>query len=198
MSAILKTVAEKSVVWQVQNIKKAITYYKNGVLYLRTDGINMNVRTNKLIYVLLVKIDFQELFKHTELLDINRLYCNDIHKMAETYGIEAAMKIIVKEVQEVFNVYGIRVDPRHLSLIADYMTFNGTFEPLSRKGMESNASPLQQMSFESSLAFLRAATARGKLDDLQNPSSCLMVGKPCNVGTGSFTLLSKIPSFVHT
>lgn len=61
-----------------------------------------------------------------------------------------------------FNVYGIKVDPRHLSLIADYMTFSGTFEPLSRKGMESSVSPLQQISFESSLGFLKAATIRGK------------------------------------
>lgn len=60
-------------------------------------------------------------------------------------------------------VYGIKVDPRHLSLIADYMTFNGTFEPLSRKGMESSASPLQQISFESSLVFLKNATMRGNV-----------------------------------
>lgn len=99
--------------------------------------------------------------KHNKLLDLNKLYCNDIHRMAETYGIEAAMKIIVKEVQDVFNVYGIKVDPRHLSLIADYMTYNGTFEPLSRKGMESSASPFQQMSFEASLGFLKAAAIRG-------------------------------------
>lgn len=129
--------------------------------------------------------------KHYTMLDLNKLSCNDIHKMAETYGIEAAMKIIVKEVKDVFNVYGIKVDPRHLSLIADYMTFNGTFEPLSRKGMESSASPLQQMSFESSLTFLRQATVGGKTDRLHNPSSCLMIGKPCETGTGSFELLHK-------
>lgn len=69
--------------------------------------------------------------------------------------------IILQEVEDVFNVYGIKVDPRHLSLIADYMTFNGTFDPLSRKGMESSASPLQQISFESSLVFLKNATMRG-------------------------------------
>ena len=130
--------------------------------------------------------------KYHNLLDLRKLYCNDIHRMAETYGIEAAMKIIVREVKDVFNVYGIKVDPRHLSLIADYMTFNGTFEPLSRKGMESSASPLQQMSFESSLTFLKNATVGGKRDNLTNPSSCLMVGKPCMTGTGCFDVLHKI------
>lgn len=101
------------------------------------------------------------MFKYNQLLDLNKLYCNDIHKVAETYGIEAATKVIVKEVQEVFKVYGIEVNPRHLLLIADYMTYNGTFEPLSRRGMDNSSSPLQQMSFEASLNFLKTATIRG-------------------------------------
>lgn len=145
LTYILKEVASKSVIWETSQIRRAITYMKDDVLTLRTDGINI-----------------VEMFKYNKLLNLNKMYCNDIHKMAETYGIEAAAKIIVKEVKDVFNVYGIKVDPRHLSLIADYMTYNGTYEPLSRKGMESSASPLQQMSFESSLTFLKAACARGK------------------------------------
>ncbi|KAL1509795.1 hypothetical protein ABEB36_004477 [Hypothenemus hampei] len=176
MTAILRDVAGKSVIWETPNIKRAITYEKNKEFMLRTDGINIG-----------------EMCKYRHLLDLNRLYCNDIHKMAETYGIEAASKIIVKEVKDVFNVYGIRVDPRHLSLIADYMTFNGCFEPMSRKGMESGSSPLQQMSFESSLQFLKIATIKRKTDDLKNPSSSLIVGIPNKIGTGSFTLLQKIP-----
>ncbi|CAG9767764.1 unnamed protein product [Ceutorhynchus assimilis] len=176
LTAILRDVASKSVIWETPNIKRAITYMKDQELMMRTDGINVG-----------------EMCKYHDLLDLNRLYCNDIHKMALTYGIEAASKIIVKEVKDVFNVYGIKVDPRHLSLIADYMTFNGSFEPLSRKGMETSSSPLQQMSFESSSQFLKTAIIKGKSDDLQNPSSSLMLGKPCNTGTGSFTLLQKIP-----
>ncbi|CAB0006219.1 unnamed protein product [Nesidiocoris tenuis] len=80
--------------------------------------------------------------------NLHKLYTNDIHAVAESYGIEAANKVIVKEVQEVFKVYGITVDPRHLSLVADYMTFDGVYRPLNRVGMEGGSSPLQQMSFE--------------------------------------------------
>lgn len=36
------------------------------------------------------------MFKYNTLLDLGQLYCNDIHKIAETYGIEAASKVIVK------------------------------------------------------------------------------------------------------
>lgn len=94
--------------------------------------------------------------------------------------------------QNVFKVYGITVDARHLLLIADYMTFDGTFKPLSRRGMEASASPLQQMSFESSVKFLQDATISGRNENLDAPSSRLMVGRPCKSGTGAFSLLFKL------
>lgn len=103
------------------------------------------------------------MFKYNKILDLQKLYSNDIFGISQTYGIEAANRIIVREVKEVFKVYGITVDPRHLLLIADYMTFDGTFQPLSRKGMDQSSSPLQQISFESSLNFLRNATIQGDL-----------------------------------
>lgn len=93
-----------------------------------------------------------------------------------------------------FKVYGITVDPRHLLLIADYMTFDGSFKPMSRRGMESSASPLQQMSFESSVRFLRDATISGRLDNLDSPSARLMVGQPCKSGTGAFSLINSASS----
>lgn len=40
------------------------------------------------------------------MLDLRRLYSNDIHAMANTYGIEAALRVIEKEIKNVFAVYG--------------------------------------------------------------------------------------------
>lgn len=57
---------------------------------------------------------------------------------------------------------GIEVDPRHLSLVADYMCFEGVYKPLNRHAIRSNASPLQQMTFETSYKFLKEATMLGK------------------------------------
>lgn len=135
------------------------------------------------------------MFEYDKILDLNKLYTNDIHAVARTYGIEAAARVVIKEVQNVFNVYGIHVDPRHLSLISDYMTFDGTFKPLNRKGIESSASPLQQISFESAMGFLKSAVISGRVDDIRTPSSCLMVGQQCKCGTGSFGLVNDL-SFI--
>ncbi|XP_063781050.1 DNA-directed RNA polymerase I subunit RPA1 [Pseudophryne corroboree] len=133
-------------------------------------------------------INLQELFKYSDILDLKRLYSNDIHAMANTYGIEAALRVVEKEIKDVFAVYGIEVDPRHLSLVADYMCFEGTYRPLNRYGMQSSSSPFQQMTFETSYKFLKDATMSGAKDDLLSPSACLVVGKVVKGGTGLFDL----------
>lgn len=176
LPTITRNVANKVVLWEVPCVKRAFTFQNNnGETILKTDGINI-----------------VEMFKYDKSLNLNKLYSNDIYGISQTYGIEAANRVIIKEVRDVFKMYGITVDSRHLSLIADYMTFDGRFLPLSRKGMEGSASPLQQMSFESSLNFLKNATLEGKRDNLVSPSSRLMLGQPCKSGTGSCSLLVKI------
>ncbi|XP_024224109.1 DNA-directed RNA polymerase I subunit RPA1 isoform X1 [Bombus impatiens] len=176
LPTITRNVANRVVLWEVPHVKRAFTFQNNnGETILKTDGINI-----------------VEMFKYDKSLNLNKLYSNDIYGISQTYGIEAANRVIIKEVRDVFKMYGITVDSRHLSLIADYMTFDGRFQPLSRKGMEGSASPLQQMSFESSLNFLKNATLEGKRDNLVSPSSRLMLGQPCKSGTGSCSLLVKI------
>ena len=60
-----------------------------------------------------------------------------------------------------FAAYGITVDYRHLSLVADYMTFEGSYKPFNRVGIESNPSPLQKITFETPINFLKEAIISG-------------------------------------
>ena len=117
---------------------------------------------------------------------------NDIAAILRTYGVEAARKAIVKEISGVFAVYGIEVDTRHLSLIADYMTFEGGYKPFNRIGIESSVSPFAKMSFETTFHFLTDATLRGDMDALQSPSARLVMGKVVRGGTGAFEILQPL------
>ncbi|GES96144.1 DNA-directed RNA polymerase I complex large subunit Nuc1 [Rhizophagus clarus] len=81
-----------------------------------------------------------------------------------TYGVEAARAAIVKEISSVFAAYGINVHPKHVTLVADYMTFEGKFKPFNRIGLDTSTSPLLKMSFETRL----------------------VLGKVVQGGTGSF------------
>jgi len=176
LSNVLKKAAEKAVIYEIKNIKRGIIGKDDrGEDCLTTEGVNIDA-----------------MFQHESVLDLNKLYCNNIHEMARYYGIEAAAKAIVREICTVFKPYGIDVDKRHLTLIADYMTFDGTYKPFNRIGIENNPSPLQQMTFETAIGFLRSATLGGKCDTLDSPSSRLVVGRPCHGGTGTFDVGSNL------
>ena len=178
MSNVVRKSAEKAVLHEVKNIRRGfIVQNEKNEDCLQTEGVNIDA-----------------IFKYENVLDLNRLYCNNVHDMARYYGIEAANKTIVKEIVNVFKAYGIDVDKRHLSLVADYMTFDGTYKPFNRIGIENNPSPLQQMTFETAIGFLRSATLAGKCDTLDSPSSRLVIGKPCNGGTGTFKVMQKLLS----
>ncbi|XP_075565005.1 DNA-directed RNA polymerase I subunit RPA1 [Pelecanus crispus] len=176
LSSLLVSLARSTVIHEVKGITRCLlneSTSKQGEkeLVLHTEGIN-----------------FVELFRYSDILDLNRLYSNDIHAMAKNYGIESALRVIIKEIKDVFAVYGIAVDPRHLSLVADYMCFEGLYKPLNRFGIQSSSSPLQQMTFETSYKFLKEATMMGAHDELRSPSACLVVGKVVKGGTGLFDL----------
>lgn len=117
-------------------------------------------------------------------IDVNAITTNDIGAILNTYGVEAARQTIIQEIASVFSVYGISVDRRHLTVVADYMTFEGGFKPFSRGGMESNNSPFAKMSFEATCSFLTQAVLLGEKDEVKGPSARLVLGKVVAGGTG--------------
>ena len=127
-----------------------------------------------------------------DVLDVRYIYSNNIHAMLRTYGVEAARETIIREVTNVFKSYGISVNIRHLTLIADFMTHTGGYRPMSRHGgIADSTSPFGKMSFETASKFIVEAAYHRELDDLEGPSSRICLGLPVKVGTGCFDLLQK-------
>ena len=107
MSNIIRKAAEKATIREVKNISRAFLIENlKGEKVLTTEGANI-----------------EAMFAYEKILDLKRLHCNNIHDMARFYGIEAANKTIVKEIVNVFSVYGIDINPRHLSLIGELIFF---------------------------------------------------------------------------
>ncbi|KAK1443448.1 beta and beta-prime subunits of DNA dependent RNA-polymerase [Babesia gibsoni] len=137
--------------------------------------------------------NLQRLFLLKEdLVDFNRIQINDVGTVLRYYGVEAARACIVKELQKVFSVYGINVDYRHLSLIADFMTNRGDIRTFNRYGMARHASPLLQMSFESTMKCIIDACERGGYDNLGTPAGSIIVGRPIMLGGGLCKVLPYI------
>jgi DNA-directed RNA polymerase I subunit RPA1 len=133
-----------------------------------------------------------------EAVDLNFIKSNDIAAILRTYGVEAARASIINEVSAVFGVYGIVIDYRHLSLLADYMTHEGGYKPFNRTGISSKSSPLLKASFETTAAFLSEATLHGDFDDLRSPSSNIVVGKPSINGTAVFDVICPVNGGVES
>jgi DNA-directed RNA polymerase I subunit RPA1 len=138
-------------------------------------------------------VDFGAFWEIGDDLDVTRIYSNNIHAMLKTYGVEAARRTIITEVTNVFEAYGVKVDYRHLSLIADYMTHTGGYRPMSRHGsIAESLSPLAKMSFETASKFIVEAASHGMTDDLETPSSRISLGLPVKMGTGSFDIMQNL------
>jgi DNA-directed RNA polymerase I subunit RPA1 len=124
-----------------------------------------------------------------KIADVNHIKSNDIWRVLCTYGVEAARQSIVSEITGVFGVYGINVNLRHLSLIADFMTRNGSYVPMNRMAMMECPSRFLQMSFETTATFLTQAALEGGVENLESPSARIVTGGVPRVGTGCFDIM---------
>lgn len=108
-------------------------------------------------FMMVQGLNFDAFWRYPEIIDIGRIQSNDIMAIKKKYGIEAARANILKEIRSVFNMYGIEVNYRHLSLVADFITFNGDYRPFNRIGMEESSAPFLKMSFETTMKYLVGA-----------------------------------------
>jgi len=83
-------------------------------------------------------------------------------------------------------MYSQDVDYRHLSLIADFVTFNGQYRAFNRVGMEESSSPFLKMTFETTMQYLISSALVRDTDNLSTPSGALILGQIPKVGTGMF------------
>lgn len=118
-----------------------------------------------------------------------RVQTNHSYAMKSRYGIEACRANIVKEIQGVFGAYGKDVDYRHLSLIADFATYNGDYRAFNRIGMEESSSPFLKMSYETTAKYLVESCRSKDTDWITSPSSALVLGQVPTLGTNSFDLI---------
>ncbi|KAI8058444.1 hypothetical protein BDF22DRAFT_665808 [Syncephalis plumigaleata] len=171
MVDIVQQVCRESVVREVANIQRGFQVPNESEndtsRRISTEGLN-----------------FHGMWERSDIIDVNSIYSNDIAAILRTYGVEAARSAIIREIAGVFDVYGIGVDLRHLSLIADYMTFEGGYKPFNRMGIDSNTSPFLKMSYEMTCKFLTQSTLFADQDALTSPAARIVVGR----GTGAFEL----------
>lgn len=108
MSNVVRTAAQEGVIHEVKNIKRAFCSYEKVIFFWKINftclNESLNVSLKGMAILTTEGINIDAMLALETYLDINKLFCNNIHDMAKYYGIEAANRAIVKEVTDVFQV----------------------------------------------------------------------------------------------
>lgn len=116
---------------------------------------------------------------------------NSIMETRDVLGIEAARTTIAKEIAIVMQEMAI--DPRHMQLLADVMTYKGEVLGITRFGLSKmRDSVLQLASFEKTPDHLFEAAAGMKSDKIEGVSESIIMGQTMGVGTGAFQVVRKL------
>jgi len=125
-------------------------------------------------------------------VDLEKVFTNDIIETSKVLGVEAGRNLIVTELKKVLDDNGIKVDIRHIMLLADLMTFSGEVKGIVRTGItKGKASPFARAAFEETTKHLLEAAFKGEKENLTGVVENIIVGQPIKVGTGIVELLMK-------
>jgi DNA-directed RNA polymerase subunit A" len=125
-------------------------------------------------------------------VDKGRTITNDIHEIENVLGIEAARNSIINEAQSTMEEQGLTVDVRHIMLVSDMMTADGSVKSIGRHGISGEkASVLARASFEETGKHLLRASIRGEIDHLTGIIENIIIGQPIPLGTGSVGVIMK-------
>jgi DNA-directed RNA polymerase subunit A" len=125
-------------------------------------------------------------------VDVRRTKTNDIMEIEKVLGIEAARNAIVNEILDTLEEQGLKVDVRHLMLIGDMMTIDGSVKAIGRHGVSGEkASVLAKAAFEITVDHLLMAGVRGETEELSGIVENVIVGRPVKLGTGMVELVMR-------
>ncbi|SCW02286.1 LAFE_0F03092g1_1 [Lachancea fermentati] len=120
----------------------------------------------------------------------SRTKTNHILEVYSVLGIEAARTSIVGEIDYTMSNHGMSVDPRHVQLLGDVMTYKGEVLGITRFGLSKmRDSVLQLASFEKTTDHLFDAAFYMKKDAVEGVSECIILGQTMTIGTGAFKVV---------
>ncbi|MDR1819884.1 MAG: DNA-directed RNA polymerase subunit A'' [Methanobrevibacter sp.] len=125
-------------------------------------------------------------------IDKEKTTTNHIHEIYTVLGIEAARNAIIKEALHTLDEQGLSVDIRHIMLVADMMTADGSVKSIGRHGISgTKSSVLARAAFEETGKHLLNASIRGEVDELTGIIENIIIGQPIPLGTGSVGIKMK-------
>ncbi|KAH8145366.1 uncharacterized protein LAJ45_10649 [Morchella importuna] len=187
-----KTTAETDVFLRVQSLKRALpSVVVKGYPQAARAVVKKNEKSGE--NDILVEGYGLKLCMNTEGVVPTATKSNSIMEMREVLGIEAARSSIIYEISETMKAHGMDIDPRHMQLLGDVMTYKGEVLGITRFGLaKMRDSVLQLASFEKTTDHLFDAAFHMKTDEVEGVSECIILGQSMSIGTGAFKVVRKL------
>jgi len=157
-----------------------------------------NINTNKQIILDTSGTNLLDILS-LDNVDVINTISNDIHEVLAVLGIEAARMVLMEEFMDVITSAGSSLNPRHVQVLVDTMTFSGNIMSIDRFGINrSNYGPIAKASFEEMTDQLYRSAIFGEIDNCKGVSANVLFGQEANCGTGcSDILFDEAKFFAH-
>ncbi|BBL45297.1 DNA-directed RNA polymerase subunit A'' [Nanobdella aerobiophila] len=173
---LLKDNIKKMLIKGIKGIKDVTISQENNEYILYAIGSNL-----------------QEVMKIPE-VDYTKVYTNDIKEIEKILGIEAARNAIFNEIKKLYNDQGLNVDNRHFMLLADVLTWYGSYLGINRYGLHAEKdSVLSKAAFETPIPIFMRASMMGESDPVLSSIDNIIINQPIFLGTGLYNIFYQAP-----
>jgi DNA-directed RNA polymerase II subunit RPB1 len=166
----------------IGSIDKIINVSTQNVVSFDNPDNSLEIKQENVIYTAGINLTT---IRYINGIDLSRTICNDVVKVYDLFGIEAARTLLLKEIKTVFEGAGNSVNFQHVSILVDIMTNNGILTSIDRHGLNRlDTDPLARASFEKTVDQLITSAVFGEVDHMNSVSSRIMAGLVIKGGTG--------------
>lgn len=150
-----------------------------------TEGEQEVIQASRQIYLETAGTDLQNIM-NLSMVDRTRTYSNNIFELNEVFGIEFVRSFIIKELYDVTAGGGIYVDPRHIEIIADFLTNRGFPLGINFAGASRGTRGFLSTAFlERANQVLTEGARFGKQEQANSVVASIATGTIIPQGTGS-------------
>jgi DNA-directed RNA polymerase beta' subunit len=118
-------------------------------------------------------------------IDFTKTISNNIWDIYRSLGVEATRQFLIEEFMTIMK----GINPCHVKLLSEKMTYAGTISSISRYTMRTDdCGPMCRASFEETMDNFLKAGIYGQDESTAGVSAAIICGKLSGIGTGSFDI----------
>lgn len=114
----------------------------------------------------------------------NKIICNNFYQVYEKFGLESLRNLLAYDMIGMINGSGY-ISVEYMNLSSNVTTHNGVNQMTSEGISCQKRGVLDIITFDNAAKYIHIAAGSGEIQDASSTSTCIFLGKPFKMGTGS-------------